>query len=84
MSMFVQFLRSVTAQNQHGAHFDAGCVVELAEDAARHWVVRRAAQYVDRPESKEPEHADHEEEVLGDVQENPEEDHDKRSRKGRK
>ena len=46
---FVKFLKEVTAKNSFGAHFNKGCVVELAEDSARHWVTRRAAKYVNAP-----------------------------------
>lgn len=42
----IEFLKSVTVQNNSGRHYDKGCVVELSQDSARHWLKRNVARIV--------------------------------------
>ena len=44
--MLIKFLEDVTVKDKTARHYAKGCVVEMAADACRHWVVRKKAEFV--------------------------------------
>ena len=52
--MLIKFLEDVTVRDQTKRHYAKGCVVEMAADACRHWVVRKKAEFVAAKEKPEP------------------------------
>ena len=47
--MYIKFLEDVTVQDRSQRHFPKGCVVEMAADACRHFVIRKKAMFCDGP-----------------------------------
>ena len=52
--MLIKFLEDVTVRDKSGRHYAKGCVVEMAADACRHWVVRKKAEFVTAKKEPEP------------------------------
>ena len=64
--MLIKFLEDVTVRDQTKRHYAKGCVVEMAADACRHWVVRKKAEFVAAKEKPAQEVA----EAVVEVEEN--------------
>lgn len=52
--MLIQFVEDVTVRDNSGRHYPKGCVVEMAADACRHFVVRKKAVFCDAPKVEKP------------------------------
>ena len=51
--MLIQFVEDVTVRDNSGRHYPKGCVVEMAADACRHFVVRKKAVFCSAPKKVE-------------------------------
>lgn len=52
--MLIQFVEDVTVRDNSGRHYPKGCVVEMAADACRHFVVRKKAVFCSAPKVESP------------------------------
>lgn len=52
--MLIQFVEDVTVRDNSGRHYPKGCIVEMAADACRHFVVRKKAVFCDAPKVEKP------------------------------
>ena len=43
--MLIKFLQDVTVQDKTRRHYPKGCIVEMADDACRHFVTRKKAEF---------------------------------------
>lgn len=42
----IEFLRDVKVRDAEGREYKKGCIEEMSEASARHWVIRNAARYI--------------------------------------
>lgn len=52
--MLIKFIEDVTVRDNSGRHYSKGCVVEMAADACRHFVVRKKAVFCNAPKVEKP------------------------------
>ena len=52
--MRIKFIENVTVQDKTKRHYAKGCVVEMAADACRHFVIRKKAVFMDAPKVEKP------------------------------
>ena len=52
--MLIKFLQDVTVQDKTRRHYSKGCIVEMADDACRHFVTRKKAEFYTKPKISKP------------------------------
>ena len=52
--MLIKFLQDVTVQDKTRRHYPKGCIVEMADDACRHFVTRKKAEFYTRSKVNKP------------------------------